>query len=80
MYIVIELQTNEAGQVANLVYAYDNYNDAESKFHTVLASAAISSIPCHACCILDQYGQIQRTEYFVHRQPEPEPESEEPEE
>ena len=72
MYIVIELQTNNEGQVANLVYAYDNYNAAEAKFHTVLAAAATSTVPCHACCILDQYGQIQRTEYYSHVQPEPE--------
>lgn len=35
-YIVVELQTNNDGTVGNLVDAYDNRDQAESKFHLVL--------------------------------------------
>lgn len=55
-FVVIELQTTVDGQVLNLVYAYDNQNEAESKYHTILAAAAISNLPCHSACILSAEG------------------------
>ena len=34
-YIVIELQTSADGQVANLVYSFDNRAEAEQKYHLI---------------------------------------------
>lgn len=66
MYIVIELQTNESGVVGNLVYKYDSLNEAESKFHSIMAAAAVSSLPVHAAVILTNAGTMIRSEYFMH--------------
>lgn len=61
MFIVIELQANNEGQVANIVTAYDTLPQAEQKYHTILAAAAVSSVPKHSAVILDPMGvQIMR--------------------
>ena len=57
-YIVIELQTNADGTVGNIVTAYDDRNAAESQYHTVLAAAAISTLPVHAACLMDTTGRL----------------------
>ena len=66
MYIVIDLQTNADGTVGNLVYKYDSINEAEAKYHSILASAAISSLPVHACVLLTNTGNVVKSEYYRH--------------
>ena len=55
MYIVCEIQTT-GEQVATLVTSYADRLEAESKYHTVLASAAISSVPKHGALMFDEDG------------------------
>lgn len=57
-YIVIELQTNSDGTVGNLVYAFDDIQSAESKYHAVLAVAALTTLPMHACVLLQSDGKM----------------------
>lgn len=71
MYIVIEIQTNSEGVVSTLVYQYDNLNSAESKFHTVLASASVSNVPVHSAVIMTNKGVTIRTESYNHGENEP---------
>ena len=52
MYIVIEVQTNEEGKASTIVTSYDNPAQAESKYHTILAAAAVSTVPKHGAVIL----------------------------
>lgn len=66
-YIVIELQTLSGGGVANIVTAHDSINEAQSKYHAVLASAAISTIPVHAAVLLDNHGMVLETYAFEHK-------------
>lgn len=66
MYIVIELQTNADNAVANLVYQYASRDEAESKFHSILASAAVSSLPVHAAVMLTNAGTMVKSEYYRH--------------
>lgn len=66
MYIVIELQTNAEGVVANLVYQYASWGEAESKFHSILASAAVSSLPVHAAVMLTNAGTMVKSEFYRH--------------
>lgn len=66
MYIVIELQTNTDGAVGNLVYQYASRDEAESKFHSILAAAAISALPVHAAVMLTNAGTMVRSEYYRH--------------
>ena len=56
MYIVIELQKNAEGQVANLVTAHNSLAEAESKFYTILAAAAINEVPVHSAIIVSEEG------------------------
>lgn len=56
MYIVIEIQTNADNTVGNFVWAFATENEAFAKYHSVLAAAAVSALPCHSCVILRNDG------------------------
>ena len=56
MYIVIELQSNTDGVVSNLVTSHNTLAEAESKFHSILASAAINEVPVHSAIIVSEEG------------------------
>lgn len=76
-YIVIEMQQNEEGSVATLVTTYMDLNQAQSKYHTILASASISKVPIHTAVILTSNGQLVKSESYRHIQTvEEEPEEE----
>ena len=66
MYVVIELQTTAGGVVGNFVWAFANKDAAFSKFHTVLATAAVSSLPVNSCVILDNKGFQIAAQFFTH--------------
>lgn len=66
MYIVIELQTDANGHVGNIVTTYDNLPEAESKFYTICASAALSSVPVHSAVILNNTGMTIANRSFSH--------------
>ena len=66
MYIVIEIQTNPNGTVGNIVTAYASREQAFSKYHTILAAAAVSSLPVHAAVILDGKGLQIAAQAFEH--------------
>lgn len=74
MYIVIEIQTNADGTVGTIVNSYDSRLQAESKYHQILASAALSTVPVHAAVILTNEGRMVSFESYDHRTPEPEAE------
>ena len=56
MYIVIETQTANGATAVVTPEVYADRNEAESKFHTVLAAAAVSNVEVHACTVLNEYG------------------------
>ena len=64
-YIVIELQTN-GGTTANIVTTYNTREEAESKFHTILAAAAVSNVEIHAAVILAPDGFQIAHEAYTH--------------
>ena len=66
IYIVIELQTINDSQVANIVNVYTEKAVAEQKYHTILAAAAVSALPCHAAVMLDEKGRMIKSEYYTH--------------
>ena len=66
MYIVIELQKNADGQVANLVTSHNTLAEAESKFYSILASAAISTIPVHSAIIVSEEGFPVKHNCYKH--------------
>ena len=64
-YIVIEIQTN-GGTTSHIVTAHSTRESAESKFHQVLAAAAVSSVEDHAAVLIAQNGTVVRTEHYTH--------------
>jgi len=75
-YIVLEIQTNANGSVGTLIDSFDDQNAAWSKYHTILAAAAISQIPMHTAVILTNEGYILESRNYKYTPPEPEPEPE----
>ena len=65
-YIVIELQKNAEGVVSNIVTEHENQNDAESKYFSVLAAAAVSTIPVHSAIIVSEEAFPVRHEFYKH--------------
>ena len=72
MYVVLEIQTNSNGTVGNLVTAYDNRSAAESAFHSILASAAVSALPAHAAVLMTNEGSVIDSRCYTHEVPHPE--------
>ena len=70
MYLVLEIQTMENGQVAHLLTQHADGNQAESKYHTILASAAISNLPKHSAVILDEEGSVFSSQCYKHGESE----------
>ena len=66
LYIVIELQTINDSQVANIVNAYTEQAVAEQKYHSILAAAAVSALPCHVAVMLDEKGRMIKSEFYTH--------------
>ena len=68
MYAVIELQKTNDATLLHLVDSYQTINDAYSKYHTILAAAAISAVPLHSAVVLSEKGDVLATEHFVHEE------------
>ena len=64
-YIVMEIQRFEDG-MSTPSYAYDTPEAAESKYHQILASAAVSSLPRHAAILMSDEGFPLRHESYTH--------------
>lgn len=69
-YIVIELQTNASGVVGNLAYSYTNRNEAEQKYHLILAAAAVSQLPAHAAVLITGDGRTLASQCYRHEEEE----------
>ena len=65
LFIVIELQKN-GNQMGNIVTAHETLQDAQHKFHTVAAAAAISSIEKHSVVLLNDDGFTIERITFEH--------------
>ncbi len=65
-YIIVEVQVFEDGNVSTPCYAYDNRNSAESKYHSILSSAAVSSLPKHTCYLVSDDGYVFEGKCYEH--------------
>ena len=65
-YIVIELQKNTEGTVANIVTEHDDLPHAESKYHSILAAAAVSSLPVHSAILVSEEGFTVKSQCYKH--------------
>ena len=93
MYIVIELQKaskTDAG-ASSIVNTYEDYNEAESRYYSILSYAALSQIFLHGAYLFSEDGHMLMNRQYIYEppapepeptpepEPEPEPENEEPE-
>lgn len=88
-YYIIEIQQYwdedgiTPGEYGHIVhFAYDDNPTtarlkAESKYHEVLASAAISQLPQHSATLLTSDGRAIANQCYHHEAPQVEPEPEE---
>lgn len=82
-YYILEIQKYANGEYGHLVhFAYDEDATkarlkAESKYHQVLASAAISNLPQHSASLIASDGRCIMNQCYIHEAVEPEQEPEE---
>ena len=70
-YIILEIQHYANGTTAIVPpVSYEDRNQAEAKYHTVLAAAAVSTVFEHCCSMLDRQGRTIKSESFAHGQSE----------
>ncbi len=76
MYIIQEIQTtNNVSSLLPAITKTDRH-EAESVFHTILASAAISQVTVHTAILYDEHGSVLRQEFYEHiPEVEPNPET-----
>ena len=65
MYIVIELQTTAEG-TSDIVTAFQTLPEAESKYHSILAAAAVSEIPVHSAIIVSEESFPVKHQCYKH--------------
>ena len=67
VYIVSEIQTS--GDTASILnFTYTDYDQACSKYHTILSFAATSNVPKHSTVIANDDGSIVKRETYIHEQ------------
>lgn len=70
-YIVIEIQKLADGTIAvPPVATFDTFSEAASRYHSILAVAAVSDIPRHSAVILDETGIQVRLDSFNNEDPD----------
>lgn len=75
--IVTEIQKFADGGMSTPSYAFDSQQSAEAKYHAILASAANSALPVHACIMFSEEGFPLRHECYKHEvTPEPDDQTE----
>lgn len=68
-YLVLEIQKNEE-TISNIVTAHDSRNEADSKYYSVLAAAAVSTVQSHAASLLTEEGQCLKYDFYAHKEEE----------
>ena len=64
-YILLEIQaSNDAA--STIATAFDTLNEANSRYHTILAAAAVSSVPTHTAVLLSEDGKLLKSECYRH--------------
>ena len=66
MYYIFEIQKQLDGTCAHLLTTAETENEAKSKFHQVMAAAAISSVPIHTAVVLTDEGVPIMRETYRH--------------
>ena len=65
-YLVVEMQKQSDGTIAQITTTYTDRNTAEQKYHEILSYAAVSTIPIHTAVILSEEGNLIKKECYRH--------------
>ena len=74
-FYIVEVQQYANGEFGHIVhYAYDSDPDkarlkGESKYHEVLAAAAVSELPCHSAIMFSTEGFPIMHQCYKHEAP-----------
>ena len=66
MYFVIEIQKQKDGAPANIVTSHESLAEAESKYYSILAAAAVSDLPVHGAIIVSEEAFPVRNQCYKH--------------
>jgi hypothetical protein len=66
MYIIQEIQTNGNNTALLPAITKTDKNEMESTVHSILASAAISTVQVHAVVVYDEHGNQVVHKYYEH--------------
>ena len=65
IFYVNEIQTSdESGAV--IPFTFSNRNEAEAKYHSLLAVCATSTVPKHGAMLFNEDGFILKSETYNH--------------
>ena len=67
-YYVIEIQTYENGTstIVTPINEYENRQEAESKYHAILAVAATSKVAMHTAVLMTETGRALMSQFYEH--------------
>lgn len=65
-YKVLEVQTYADGSTGDLLTTYDTEAEAVSHYHSVMAAAALSDLPCHAVGVIRSDLMLVESGKFEH--------------
>ena len=66
MIIIQEIQTSGTQTTLTPTVTFTDRNQAEARFHTILAAAAVSTVEVHTVLMYDEYGNVVRREFYEH--------------
>ena len=73
-WIVVEIQTMANGAIGILTYDYTDRAAALSKYYTVLAAAAVTTLPSHGAILMtSDCRPVPGMNAVYHAEPQPEP-------
>lgn len=65
MFIVMEIQSGDT--TSTLVNSFENREQAENKYHNILAYASVSDVPIHSAVMLTAEGYYIKSEHYEHQ-------------
>ena len=66
MYVAIEIKVKENGAMEVSTFKKETEALGKQAFHSIMASAAVSTNPVHTGVLLDEYGNMIRKETYKH--------------
>lgn len=65
MIAIIEIQKDE-NSATNITELFTDISQAKSRYHQILAVAAISSVPEHSVILVSEEGNFMLHEKYIH--------------